>query len=86
LIESCHRAVEALDPERRYRDGQLITLQTLVSDFESRHFGASYAAAANLRAAISENHGFVPDDDQDVRRLFRVFYTTKTSGMGIGLR
>ncbi|WP_437331740.1 hypothetical protein [Sorangium sp. So ce394] len=62
-VEAYRTRARALDPELRYRAGEPLTLHHLVHDLVSPHAGPQRAAAASLRAATGEDHGYRPDDD-----------------------
>lgn len=61
--ETQTHALAALDPDRRYRHGKLLTPSMLADLLLSPHFGTTRASWYGLRAATGEQHGFVPDDD-----------------------
>jgi hypothetical protein len=62
-VAGCRRAAAALEPDRRYQQGQPLTLATLTVELESPHSGRLRNAAYNLRSITGEHHGFEPELD-----------------------
>ncbi len=62
-IAIAQAALPNLNPSKRYRLGEPLTLSHLVEDLLSPHSGPRQNAAWNLHAITGEDHGFNLDDD-----------------------